>query len=166
MLILYKINILFFIIVVLIKKCGKWTHYTISAGQSNSYLYVNGILIMLLAELSASSIRTIERRTNFIRRSAWHDDEISFFDGELDDLKIFNRQLTIEEIVEEKENEIVSFQLLHIFTSLKLFTEGLVHYWPMAGSTNDIVGSKHMAIKEIGYLTTDRFGNKQSGMLI
>ncbi len=48
-------------------------------------------------------------------------------------------------------------------TNLKLFTEGLVHYWPMAGSTKDIVGLKHMVIMKNGLLTSDRFGNKQSG---
>ena len=48
----------------------------------------------------------------------------------------------------------------------QVFTEGLIHYWPFAGSTKDIIGGKDMNIVSKGYLTYDQYGNKDSGNLI
>ena len=143
---------------------NKWIHYAVSVGQSSSYFYVNGVEINSCPNFP-TNLRSIERSKNFIGGTAWSHNTYSFFNGKLDDLKIFNRQLSAQETVEEKDKtgSKVYGHLLHIFISLKLFTEGLVHYWPMAGSTNDLIGSKHMTIVK-GYLTTDKFGNKKSGM--
>ena len=49
-------------------------------------------------------------------------------------MKIFNRELTSDEILAEKDkiDEIVYGQLLHILSLYELLTEGLIHYWPFA----------------------------------
>ena len=147
---------------------NKWNHYTVTVGHSDSYFYLNGNNLMAcpsLAEFLKEIFENIERSKNLIGGSHWNDNEYSNFDGELDDLKIFNRQLSDYEIILEKENtgSKVYGQFLHIYQSMSLFTSGLVHYWPMAGSTNDMINSKHITIQN-GNLTTDRFGNKQSGI--
>ena len=79
-------------------------------------------------------------------------------------MKIFNRALSIEEIAAEKDKVDLPIygQLLYVSKST-FFTEGLIHYWPMTGSTNDIVGGKHIIIKENGHFIKDRFNNKESG---
>ena len=43
---------------------------------------------------------------------------------------------------------------------------GLQNYWPIAGSTIDVIGQMNMEIKLNGQLTTDRFGNPDSALLL
>ena len=40
------------------------------------------------------------------------------------------------------------------------------NYWPIAGSTIDVIGQMNMEIKLNGQLTTDRFGNPESALLL
>lgn len=55
---------------------------------------------------------------------------------------------------------------MRYFLPEKFFTAGLIHYWPFAGSTRDIIGGKDLKILYKGWLTEDRNGKKSSGKYI
>ena len=109
-------------------------------------------------------INDVVRTKNYLGKNNW--ESASNVHAIFDDIKIFDRALTIKEIMVEKDkvDEIVYGQILHILSLYELFTEGLIHYWPFASSTKDIVGNNHMVIVKNGKLVEDRFGHKKSGI--
>ena len=139
---------------------NEWVHVALTS-KTKTVLYINGVKTH---ELDRTMPTTLETANNYVGKSQFTVD--SNIHAVVDDFKIFNRALTVQEIMNEKDKtyEKTSFKLLHVKSS-KSVSSGLVNYWPMAGSLRDILGGKDMIIKENGELTTDRFGNKNSGYL-
>lgn len=116
------------------------------------------------------TINEVIRSKNYIGGSVWlTEGNLNFprLSAVFNEFKVFNRSLTVEEILVESDAKVVSVegQLIHILDSKRVYTFGLVHYWPIAGSTYDIIGRKDLQFKLGGNLAEDRFGNLKSGKI-
>ena len=77
---------------------GVWQHLTCTFEFPNAYIYVNGSIEMIGS--STGPITTEIRDSNYLGRS-WNYPSDTDADADIDDLKIFNRALTQQEILDE-----------------------------------------------------------------
>ena len=85
-----------------------------------------------------------------------------FFNGDIDDIGIWNRALTQEEITTMYNSiEVPTYSDTCNNVSGSL-TQGLVGYWPFCGNANDDSGNGNNGTVNGATLTTDRFGNANS----
>ena len=82
-----------------------------------------------------------------------------FFKGVLDDMGVWNRALTQQEINNMYNGVNYSDTCNAVSGSL---TNGLVGYWPFCGNANDDSGNGNNGTVNGASLTTDRFGNTNS----
>jgi hypothetical protein len=82
-----------------------------------------------------------------------------FFNGKLDDIGIWNRALTQQEITNMYNGVNYSDTCNAVSGSL---VNGLVGYWPFCGNANDQSGNGNNGTVNGATLTTDRFGNTNS----
>jgi hypothetical protein len=135
-----------------------WEHYCIIYLGSSSTLiaFKNGILIDSIFNIPFEpSVRQIN-----IGRSISPDfpDGTAYYNGLIDDIAIYNRALTEQEI-----------QNLYTGTTPAACTalpanlqNGLVGYWPFCGNANDESGNGNDGEVYGATLTADRFGNSSS----
>jgi hypothetical protein len=83
----------------------------------------------------------------------------NFYSGYLDDIGIWNRALTQQEITAMNNGVSYSDTCNNVSGSL---TQGLVGYWPFCGNANDESGNANNGTVNGATLTTDRFGNSNS----
>ncbi len=140
---------------------GKWIHLAVTSDSKQISVYIDSVNIFSFSSTGTSG------ETAFNHLGYGVADCIGKTKAEFDEFKIFNRNLSIEEIIYEKElkKEMIFEQPLYILLSVENHAKGLVHYWPMAGSTRDIINGKDLKIVQNGKLCSDRFGNKNSGKL-
>ena len=83
----------------------------------------------LLQHEPIHSISEVARTKYYLGKSNWNGD--SNFYAIFDDMKVFKRALTNDEILAEKDkiDVIVYGQLLHSLILYELFSEGQIHYW-------------------------------------
>lgn len=81
------------------------------------------------------------------------------FKGKIDDIGIWNRALTQEEITNMYNGVSYSDSCKTVRGSLN---NGLVGYWPFCGNANDDSGNGNNGTNNGATLTTDRFGNANS----
>ena len=81
------------------------------------------------------------------------------FKGKIDEIAIYNRALTQDEITAIYNGVEYSDTCNAVSGSL---TNGLVGYWPFCGNANDDSGNGHNGTVNGATLTTDRFGNINS----
>ena len=87
------------------------------------------------------------------------------FNGYLDDIAIYNRALTQQEITTMYNSvEVPTYSDTCNAVSGSL-TQGLVGYWPFCGNANDDSGNGNNGTVNGATLTTDRFGNANSAYL-
>ncbi len=82
----------------------------------------------------------------------------NFFNGLLDDIAIWNRALTPEEVQELYTGEPVAPPVSCTPLPVNL-QQGLVGYWPFCGNANDESGNGNDGVVNGATLTEDRFGN-------
>ena len=80
------------------------------------------------------------------------------FNGKLDDIGIWNRALTQQEITNLYNAALPQTACL----PANVPTSGLVGYWPFCGNANDESGNGNNGVVNGATLTTDRFGNSNS----
>jgi hypothetical protein len=80
------------------------------------------------------------------------------FTGQLDDIGIWNRALTEQEITNIYNSSLPQTACL----PANVPTTGLVGYWPFCGNANDESGNANNGTVNGATLTTDRFGNTNS----
>ena len=122
---------------------NEWVNVAVTS-DTKSRLFINGVQIIELDK----SMTVQDTTLNYIGKSQTNVDEK--LNAVVDDLKIFNKALSVEEIIKEKGPNQTNY---------------LVHHWQMDNSEKDVIGGKDMIIKENGEYTTDRFGNNNSGNL-
>ena len=127
----------------------KWVHVAVTSDKKTKF-FINGVLI----HETDSTVTVKDTANNYIGRSQVPTD--GKLHAVVDDFKIFNKALSVEEILKEKGD---------FKEKEKTVANSLVNHWPMDNSEKDIVGGKDMVIKENGNYTTDRFGNNNSGYL-
>lgn len=147
---------------------GQWYHLAVKGDNKTVSILIDFVEKCSFDNTFVNVIRT----KNYIGGSVWLEEGEHNFErltAVVDEFKIFNRSLTIYEI--KSESSLVDVikvdgQLIHVLDSKRVNTNGLVHYWPMAGMTKDIIGGKDLIIIKNGKLAQDRFDNLNSGKFI
>ncbi len=129
---------------------NNWHHVVYTKSATSASILVDGVLL---------GGHTISATTGYVNPRGVligaDDDQGSdgiadrwFFNGKLDDIRIYNRGLTEAEVQRLYESE----------APINL-TTGLVAYYPFNGNANDESGNTHNGAVNGATLTTDRFGN-------
>jgi hypothetical protein len=137
---------------------SNWYHFVmVHDSSTGGSIYINGTLVSTYSSAGAICSSTnplyfgCDNGLGTINR---------FFNGKLDDIGIWNRALTQEEITAVyNQMPIYSDTCNNVSGSL---TYGLVGYWPFCGNANDDSGNGNNGIVNGATLTTDRFGNSNS----
>jgi hypothetical protein len=130
---------------------GTWVHFALVRDSMNYQVYINSELYQTFT----AGIEEISPYLFFGGASTVGD---YTFDGDLDDISLWNRALTQEEITElytgEPESPPATCNPLP--SNLQ---QGLVGYWPFCGNANDESGNGNDGTVNGATLTEDRFGN-------
>ena len=138
---------------------GNWTHIVAVFNNGTGIIYVNGQAIS--SNLNGSQFTSFLSSTAplyFGKRSPGNQ-TIGFVKGKMDDIGIWNRALTQQEITEMYNGVNYSDTCNAVSGSL---VNGLVGYWPFCGNANDQSGNGNNGTVSGAILTTDRFGNNNS----
>jgi hypothetical protein len=144
---------------------NQWTHVSTTYNMGVLKIYTNGIETGSLSGTSYNP--NIMRTKNFVGRSNWYptDQDVN---ATFDELKIFNRPLSSNEIMNEmnilQPYKILTAQYLNVYAPPASYSKGLTNYWPFASSTRDVVGGMDMTIQLNGQLSSDRFDNPNSAV--
>lgn len=82
---------------------NKWVHITGVLNHPNAYIYINGVSYTLPRSAFGDPVPNVVRNTNFIGRSNWWPQNADA-NAEYDELKIFDRALSQQEINNEMNN--------------------------------------------------------------
>ncbi|MCX6153179.1 MAG: DUF6531 domain-containing protein [Candidatus Kapabacteria bacterium] len=122
-----------------------WYHAIVVRNGTNMKLFLNGILIKQVDNITSNSVANLSPYQ--IGHSMPNGHSSWYFNGKIDDIRIYNSALCNDEIQE----------LYHEGDNLQ---SGLVAYYPFTnGSTNDFSGYGNNANNNGATQTTDRFGN-------
>ena len=134
---------------------NNWHHcLIIISGTVDATIYIDGILQSSITCSALNSKQSLNPTTT----SPWtiganEVASVRFFDGDLDDIAIYNRALSITEID----------SLYHEGGYPSSFpTNGLVAWYPFTGNAIDSSGNGHDGTVNGATLTKDRFGNAKS----
>ncbi len=150
---------------------NEWFHIAVTYNGEVIYFYINGKVVAKGTSKSPTFAGMYSEIGNSHNNGALQNS----FNGYMDQLKIFKKALNQREIVYEMNfNDLVYRNNLNYMPILKeelskssllpITTKGLVYYWPIAGSTIDVVSGKDMTLVTNAALTTDRFGNPNSAL--
>jgi uncharacterized protein (TIGR02145 family) len=138
-------------------KSDTWQSITITKIGRTYKLYRNGVLE---SEAEANANLNFRSNPNSILIGAVFDAFVNnpwdSFHGSLDDIGIWNRALSPEEV--KRLYVVATVPCLPSYVP----TDGLVGYWPFCGNANDESGNGNDGVVNGATLTTDRFGNKNN----
>jgi hypothetical protein len=121
----------------------------------NGKFYLNGNLINTVANSGSIS----QSANMFFGKSGCvFGQTIDAFKGKLDEIGVWNRALTQQEITNLYNSSLPQTACL----PANVPTTGLVGYWPFCGNANDESGNGNNGTVNGATLTTDRFGNSNS----
>ena len=132
-------------------------HIVMSYDGSVAKFYINGNLVS-----SINNSGNIATSANlFFGKSGCNNagQMIDAFKGKLDDIGMWNRALTQQEITNMYNGVTYSDTCNAVSGSL---VNGLVSYYPFCGNANDDSGNGNNGVVNGATLTTDRFGNTNS----
>jgi hypothetical protein len=133
---------------------NQWINIVAIVNNGINKIYINGIEQITLTtgngliNLSASSLPLYFGRREPLNSYA------GFLDGKLDDIGIWNRALTQQEINNVYQGSLPQNACLQQYVP----TNGLVGWWPFCGNANDESGNGHNGTVNGATITTDRFG--------
>jgi len=136
---------------------NNWYHFVfVHNSTSGGKLYINGNLVN-----SNSSTGSICNSLNALNIGADINNGslYRFFNGKIDDIGVWNRTLTQQEITNLYNGVNYSDTCNAVSGSL---VNGLVGYWPFCGNANDDSGNGNNGTVNGATLTADRFGNSNS----
>ena len=129
---------------------SNWTYIVLTHDGVNSKIYQNGQLISNnLANFNANNCQG----GNLLIGATWQYSNC--FNGQLDDIGIWNRALTQQEIT----NLYTASTPPPCNPLAANLMNGLVGYWPFCGNANDESGNGNNGTVNGATLTSDRFGN-------
>jgi hypothetical protein len=155
---------------------NRWHHLVVSFNNYSRKCYIDGKLVNFENSLKEIDICPGGQ----LRIGAWWSKDVNYFKGKIDDICIWNRELTDDEVI-QLFTQVVSNCVYSIResdtticpgTSLKLNViqtsktkslipqDGLVGYWPFNGNANDESGNGNHGIVDGAILTTNRCGKK------
>jgi hypothetical protein len=124
---------------------NSWQHWVLTFDGAKTCLYTNGSLARV--SIQPNSLR---QTTATLHIGGQHP--LTILNGSMDDVRIYNRSLTENEVRE-----------MYLYESRPAFTQdGLVAYYPFNGNPNDESGHHNDGISHNLSLTSDRFGNRGS----
>jgi len=122
------------------------TSIYVAAGKKLK-IYVDGVLDTIATNISsANSLITAELCIGRDNPALEGDDNGYFFHGSLSDIRIYSRAIN-------------NTELHRLYAATTAPTWGLVAYWPLTRTPNDLSGNKHNGTSNMVIATTDRFGN-------
>ena len=134
-----------------------WHHIVVVKSNNELKMYLDNLLVdtndITNFNYSTSSIYPL-----VFGKASWYNG--GYFSGKIDDIGIWNRALTQQEIT-AIYNQVSSYSdnCNNVSGSL---TQGLVGYWPFCGNANDDSGNGNNGTVNGATLTSDRFGNANS----
>ena len=134
---------------------NNWYNFVVTYTKSNSTLkyYINNVLID--TKILAFNIG-VNANELWIGSQASIYNTIKTFKGSIDDIGIWNRALSQQEITAMYNGVNYSDTCNAVSGSL---VNGLVGYWPFCGNANDQSGNGNNGLVNGATLSTDRFGN-------
>lgn len=136
---------------------NQWVHICYTTDLTTTKTYINGVLFQTYEQYS--SIGVTSNPLLFGKRNTDGSSDFAPFNGILDDVAIWNRVLSTQEITNMYNGFTYSDTCNAVSGSL---TQGLVGYWPFCGNANDDSGKGNNGTVNGATLTTDRFGNANS----
>ena len=133
-----------------------WHNYTIvfdsTMGQlvTNCKIYIDGNYFSNNVSYAPKNINTIGEIPLTFGEYWSQGGDFRTYLGSLDDIAIYNRALTQQEITQLYTGQVIPSYVP---------TNGLVGYWPFNGNANDVSGNGNNGTVNGATLTTDRFGN-------
>jgi hypothetical protein len=142
---------------------GAWHHWVGTSSSTGTVMYLDGILLLSTTESFSS---TYVQDRDFLFGAVPYNNGLGFYidsysnpwHGSLDDIAIYNRALSQEEITALYTGEPVSPPAACTPLPSNL-QQGLVGYWPFCGNANDESGNGNDGTVNGASLTEDRFGN-------
>jgi hypothetical protein len=131
---------------------NEWDYYVISYHQGVARYFVNGII-------NDSVVTTYNNSTSILAIGDRHNApnyEFNYW-GDIDDIAIYNRALTQEEVTALYTGEPINPPTACNPLPTNLHN-GLVGYWPFCGNANDESGNGNDGTVNGATLTEDRFG--------
>jgi hypothetical protein len=134
---------------------NSWKHIVVVFNGSNVKHFINGVqvnsqpLVGLMDTCFGGKLKF----------GAWWQSSPDYLNGKLDDIGIWNRALTQQEITAMYNGVTYSDTCNAVSGSL---INGLVAYYPFCGNANDQSGNGNNGAVNGAILTTDRFGNNNS----
>ena len=136
---------------------GQWIHIVVKIENNLITFYKNGIDMGVNLFGNQFTIPMINQVVGLTIGS--NGDGGEWFNGKLDDIGIWNRALSQQEITNMYNGVNYSDTCNAVSGSL---TNGLVGYWPFCGNANDDSGNGNNGTVNGASLTADRFGNTNS----
>jgi hypothetical protein len=124
----------------------------------NCKIYINGVLQSTSQSSPLYDINTLNG-VNMVFGSSRLFNPVQYFNGKIDDIGIWNRALSQQEITNMYNGVNYSDTCNAVSGSL---VNGLVAYYPFCGNANDQSGNGLNGIVNGATLTADRFGNTNS----
>jgi len=131
---------------------GSWHQAMAVTSVTNVSLYVDG---QLSATTHFASNPITSSVSMFIGKS-FASGELRFFTGTIDDVRIYNRALS--------SNEVAQLYTIEATPPTGFETNGLVGYYPFDGNASDVSGNANNGTVHGATLTTDRFGIQGKAM--
>jgi len=135
---------------------SNWYFFTVVFNRNgNSEIYINGVLesSLPISNENGSLTNSNDLFIGYFGQSGPAcTNGCLFFEGKLDDIGIWNRALTQQEIT-------ALYQSNNCSVPAYVPTNGLVGYWPFCGNANDVSGNGNNGTVNGATLTTDRNGN-------
>ena len=128
---------------------NQWAHIVFTCDANSAKCYQDGVLINTFP---SNGNAILAGNAAFGRMNHPANDA---FNGKLDDIAIYNRALTQQEITNLYNSSLPQTTCLPAYVP----TNGLVGYWPFCGNANDESGNGNNGTVNGATLTTDRFGN-------
>jgi hypothetical protein len=131
-----------------------WKFVTLVKSLNTFTLYINGVIDQTW--VINNSVQSYLYKLYFGGCDPIISNEV--LNGKLDDIGIWNRALTQQEITNLYNSSLPQTACL----PANIPTTGLVGYWPFCGNANDESGNGNNGTNNGATLTTDRFGNSNS----
>jgi hypothetical protein len=129
---------------------NNWYHVVHVWTGTQGYIYINGLLVSQGTTTATVGNTTAEL---LIGKPNWSAGNVKVFNGKIDDVGIWNRALTAQEI-SSIYYQTTSTTCLPDYVP----TNGLVGYWPFCGNANDAFTNGYNGTVNGASLTTDRNG--------
>ena len=127
-----------------------WLHVVVVYNGTHKLIYINGVLDK--TQLYSNLILSTTQPFIFGDRGIMPSGPGNYFNGTLDDIGIWNRALT--------QQEITSLYTQNYVAQIPSYvpTNGLVGYWPFNGNANDESGNGNNGVVNGATLAIDRLG--------